>query len=94
MVQRWSIYGPGLSQNGSTSALRAEVISVRAYRDPTGVLWWSGNGKGYLFLTNNRTNRPRKGEKQDPLQPRPTLSLDHNGILWAALECEGFSDGS
>jgi signal transduction histidine kinase/ligand-binding sensor domain-containing protein len=59
-----------------------------AYRNANGVEWWSGNGF-VSRLKGRRFERLPPRTTKPPFARCPTLTEDHNGVLWGAVEYEG-----
>ena len=63
-------------------------LIVYAYRDPKGVVWWSGMGFASRVKDGHVVRIPPRGAKP-PFKLYPQLTEDLNGVLWGAVQYEG-----
>jgi signal transduction histidine kinase len=63
-------------------------LKLYAYRDPKGVVWWSGNGYASRVQAGHIVRIPPKTAKA-PFRLFPLLTEDFDGVVWGAVQYEG-----
>jgi signal transduction histidine kinase/ligand-binding sensor domain-containing protein len=73
---------------GQYRTARIPDLNLYAYRDPKGVVWWSGNGFASRVEDGHIVRIPPKTAKQ-PFRLFPRLTEDFNGVVWGDVQYEG-----